>query len=138
MLNEILFRLAEWLDTHQWSTDLHESYYMYGWVESTHVLTLALFLGMLIVIDLRMLGVAFKEIPVSRIADRLDKPMMIGFAVMVVTGFILYYAIPVRTTTSIWFRIKVVLMLAAGINVFLLRRTIKRTGHEWDTDPRPP
>lgn len=37
-LNEWLLRLATWLDAQQWSTDLHESYYMYNWVESTHVL----------------------------------------------------------------------------------------------------
>jgi len=111
---------------------------MYGWVESTHVLTLMVFLGMLVVIDLRMLGLAFTDVPVSKIADRLDKPMMIGFAVMVMTGLTLYYAIPVRTTTSIWFRIKVVLLISAGINALLVRRITKTQSHIWDDDPIPP
>ena len=48
MLNQLLFDLALWLDAQQWSTDLHESYYVYNWVESTHVLTLMIFLGMLV------------------------------------------------------------------------------------------
>jgi len=138
VLNELLFRFAQWLDTHQWSTDLHESYYVYNWVESTHVLSLMLFLGMLLVIDLRMLGVTFKEVPVSRIADRLEIPMMIGFAIMVITGFLLFYAIPVRTTTSIWFRIKVVFIIAAAINALLVRNITKKHSHEWDNDPVPP
>ena len=47
----MLLSLARWLDTQTWSTQLHESYYMYAWIESTHVLTLMLFLGMLFVID---------------------------------------------------------------------------------------
>ena len=64
MLNQLLFDLALWLDAQQWSTDLHESYYVYNWVESTHVLTLMIFLGMLVVIDLRMLGYVFKDVPV--------------------------------------------------------------------------
>ena len=38
---------------------------MYAWIESTHVLTLILFLGMLFIIDLRMLGVAFADVPAS-------------------------------------------------------------------------
>ena len=105
MLNEILLRLAQWLDTQAWSTDLHESYYMYAWVEGTHVLTLMVFLGMLAAIDLRMLGLAFTDVSAAKIADKLDFPMLIGFTVMVITGFLLYYAIPVRTTQSIWFRI---------------------------------
>ncbi|CAN0499099.1 unnamed protein product, partial [Discosporangium mesarthrocarpum] len=49
------------LDDTQWSTLLHESYYMYNWTESTHVLTLMVSLGMLFLIDLRMLGVAFPD-----------------------------------------------------------------------------
>lgn len=138
MLNEILLNLARWLDAQTWSTQLHESYYMYAWVESTHVLTLMVFLGMLCVIDLRMLGVAFPTVPASTIAERLDKPMVIGAVVMVITGFILYYAIPVRTTQSIWFRIKVVLLIAATINAFLFRRAMQASVNTWDTDPKPP
>ncbi len=138
MLNEILLRFAEWLDTHAWSTALHESYYMYSWVESTHVLTLALFFGMLVVIDLRMLGWAFPSVPASTIADRLETPMFIGFGVMVVTGLLLVYAVPVRTTNSIWFRMKMVLFVAACINALLFWQKMKTAADSWDNDPIPP
>ena len=67
---------------------------MYAWVESTHVLTLMVFLGMLFIIDLRMLGFAFTSVPASTIAERLDLPMKIGMTVMVLTGFVLFFAIP--------------------------------------------
>ena len=96
------------------------------------------FLGMLFIIDLRMLGFAFKEVPASTIAARLDKPMMIGFTVMIITGFLLYYAIPVRSTQSIWFRIKVVMLIIAGINAFLFRARMQRAEGTWDTEPRAP
>ncbi len=138
MLNEILLRFAEWLDTHAWGTALHESYYMYSWVESTHVLTLALFFGMLVVIDLRMLGWAFPSVPASTIADRLETPMFIGFGVMVITGLLLVYAVPVRTTNSIWFRMKMVLFVAACINALLFWHKMKVARDSWDNDPIPP
>lgn len=138
MLNELLLQLARWLDSHSLSTQLHESFYMYNWVESTHVLTLMLFLGMLIVIDLRMLGWIFPEVPASRIAERLDKPMLIGMAIMFITGFALYYAIPERTTQSIWFRIKVVLLTLASINALLFRARMRDSVSSWDTAARPP
>ena len=137
-MNEILLELARWLDTHEWSTGLHESYYMYSWIETTHVLSIMVFLGMLFIIDLRMLGLAFTSVPASRIAARLDRPLMIGFAIMLATGFTLYYAIPVRTTQSIWFRIKVVLLLAAGLNALLFRRRMQESVSTWDHDPKPP
>tara|TARA_R110000787_G_scaffold9353_9_gene32771 strand:- start:2526 stop:3101 length:576 start_codon:yes stop_codon:yes gene_type:complete len=138
MLNELLLRFASWLDTFQSSTDLHESLYMYAWVETTHVLTLVLFLGMLLVIDLRLLGVAFRDVAASKIVERLDKPMMIGFVIMVISGALLFYAIPVRSTQSIWFRIKVVLLIAAGINALLIRNMTRSPNLTWDNDPTPP
>ena len=138
ILNELLLNLARFLDSLSWRTQLHESYYMYAWIETTHVLTLMLFLGMLFVIDLRMLGWALPNVPASTIAKRLDKPMVIGAAIMVITGFILYFAIPVRTTQSIWFRIKVVLLIAAAINAFLFRARMRESVSSWDTDPKPP
>ena len=138
ILNDLLLELARWLDSHSLSTQLHESFYMYNWVESTHVLTLMLFLGMLIIIDLRMLGWIFPDVPASRIARHLDKPMLFGMAVMFVTGFALYYAIPERTTQSIWFRIKVALLVAASINALLFRKRMQDSVSSWDTAPRPP
>ena len=138
MLNEWLLAFAMWLDTHAWSTGLHESYYMYNWIETTHVLTLMVFLGMLAIIDLRMLGLAFPNVPASTIAERLDKPMLIGFSIMIFTGALLFYAIPVRTTQSIWFRIKVVLLIAAGINALLFRNAMRRSVDTWGNDPKPP
>ncbi len=138
MLNELLLKFATWLDGFQSSTDLHEALYMYGWVEGTHVLTLMLFLGMLFVIDLRLLGVAFTDIPVSKVVDRLDKPMMIGFCIMLISGALLFYAIPIRSTQSIWFRAKVVMLILAGINAFLIRNMTRESGVNWDNDPVPP
>lgn len=138
MLNELLLNLARWLDSQSWSTAIHESIYLYAWIETTHVITLMVFLGMLFVIDLRMLGAIFPKVPASIIAQRLDKPMMIGFAMMLITGFLLYFAIPVRTTQSLWFRIKVVLLIVAGINAFLFRAKMQASSSSWDLDPIPP
>lgn len=138
MLNEWLLTLARWIDTQSWSTQIHESIYLYAWIETTHVLTLMVFLGMLFVIDLRMLGWAFPNVRASTIAERLDKPMMIGFALMVISGLLLYYAIPVRTTQSLWFRIKVVLLILAAINAFAFRARMQASADSWALDPKPP
>ena len=133
MLNSVLLEFATWLDGLAWTTDIHESLYLYNWLETTHVLTLMLSLGMLFMIDLRMLGVALTNVPASKLAERLDKPMLIGFSIMVITGVLLYSAIPIRTTQSLWFRIKVILLIAAAINAWLFRNHMK--SGEWDLVP---
>jgi Family of unknown function (DUF6644) len=137
-VNQIIYDFAVWLDTHAWSTGLHESYYMYNWIESTHVVTLMLSLGMLFLIDLRMLGLAFTNVPATIVAKRLNTPMLIGFGVMIITGVLLFYAIPVRTSQSLWFRIKVVLLVAAAVNAWLFHRRMIAAAAGWDTQPRAP
>ncbi len=138
MLNRLLLDFAEWLGAKSWSVGLHESFYLFNWLESAHVMTLILSLGMLVIVDLRMLGVAFMGVPASKIAARLDKPMMIGFALMFITGIILYTGIPVRYTQSLWFRIKMILLVAAAINAWLFRRHMEASATTWDTDLVPP
>ncbi len=134
MLNELLYNIAVWIDDMQLSTLLHESYYMYNWVESTHVLFLMVSLGMLFLIDLRMLGLALPDVPASRIASRLSWPMAIGFGVMFITGFLLFFAVPVRSTQSLWFRIKMVLLVAAAVNAWLFHKRMNESVADWDTD----
>ena len=47
---------CQWLADTSGSIALHESLYMYPLVESTHVLTLCLFVGMAMMLDLRLTG----------------------------------------------------------------------------------
>ncbi len=138
MPNELIHTIAVWLDDTRWSTMLHESYYMYNWVESTHVLTLMLSLGMLFLIDLRMLGLALPDVPASTIARRLNLPMLAGFTVMVVTGLLLFYAVPVRSSQSVWLRIKLVVMFGLLINAIVFQRQLRVAGTSWDTQPKAP
>ena len=137
-MNELLLKFAEAIGATWVSVALHESFYMYGWIESLHVITLMVSLGMLIVIDLRMLGLWLKDVPASKIAERLDRPMLIGFSIMVVTGVLLYVGIPIRTTQSLWFRIKVILLVAAFINAWLFRKHMQASVGTWDAAPVPP
>ena len=137
-MNQLAYDFARWLDTQVWSTGLHESYYMYNWIESTHVLTLMLSLGMLFLIDLRMLGLALPGVPATTLARRLNLPMLLGFGVMILTGLLLFYAIPVRTAQSLWFRIKLVLLACAAVNAWLFHRRMKNSGPGWDQHAKAP
>jgi hypothetical protein len=54
------------------------------------------------------------------------------------SGVLLFYAIPVRSYQNIFFRIKVVLLILAGLNAFVFHTSIDRRVAEWDRDPVPP
>lgn len=117
---------------------LHESLWVWPLVESTHVLTLALFAGTAAMLDLRLLGVAFTGFRTSEFTGRLLPWTRRGFVVMASTGILLFYATPVRYYQNIFFRIKVVLIVAAVLNIWLFHSRIHRRVAEWDLDPVPP
>ncbi len=134
----MLLEFFEWMATTQWSIALHESFYMYPWIESSHVLLITVFVGILIFIDLRMLGLVFKDVPVSELTSKLLPWSIAGFVLIVITGLLLFYAIPVRTYQSIFFRIKVIVLIAAGLNAMWFHFKVQNKGVEWDSDPVPP
>jgi len=133
-----LLWFAKWLAETQWSIDLHESLYMYPLVESVHVLTLCLFVGMSVMLDLRLLGLTLKRVPVSEVTRRLLPWMTVGFIIMVITGAALFYAIPVRSYQSIWFRVKMVMLALAGVNAWIFHSGIHKRVVDWDLDAVPP
>jgi hypothetical protein len=128
----------EWLGTTAWSIALLESIWVWSLVESTHVLMLSMFVGTAVMMDLRFLGITFKRIPISEFTTRMLPWTRGSFWVMVVTGLLLLYSNPLRYYHNIFFRIKIGLLILAGLNVWWFHtRTHPEVG-EWDHDPVPP
>jgi hypothetical protein len=93
---------------------------------------------MTVMIDLRLLGASFMATPVSQVYRRLAPWMVSGFAVMVVSGGLLFYAAPVKTYLNIFFRLKMIFLLMAGLNVIMFHLITSRTMPRWDVGERPP
>lgn len=136
--NVSLLAFCEWLAATDHSTALRESLYMYPLVESTHVLFLLLFVGLTVMLDLRLLGIALRQLPVSELVDRILPWVRWGFAVMVFTGVLLFFAIPVRTYQSVWFRAKMMMLTLAALNIWYFHYRVYPARDAWDRDPRPP
>jgi cytochrome c biogenesis protein CcdA len=128
----------EWLGSTPWSIQLLESQYAWPLLESTHVLTLALFMGTAAVNDLRLLGVGFTRVPAAEVTMQLLRITRLAFAVMVVTGLLIFYSNPVHYYHNIFFRIKAILLVVAGVNIALFHGRIHRSVREWEHAPRPP
>ena len=127
-----MLEIAIWLSETKWSIALLESLYMYPWIESAHVLSICFFVGILLFVDLRLMGVAFTKLSISEMNKKVLPWSLFGFGLMTLTGFLLFYAIPVRSYQNIFFRFKVILILLAGLNAFLFHRQMKLEGMIWD------
>ena len=133
-----LLRFVEWLGNTSWSIALDESRYVFLLVLMVHVLTISVFVGTAAMIDLRLMGKTMIRVPVSQVIARLLPWSELGFAVMVVTGTLLFYAAPLNRYENIFFRVKMGALVLAVLNVWWFRRTAYRRVHEWDLEPVPP
>ena len=111
-----MFEFLVWLAETGPSIALRESLYAWPFVESAHVLTLALFAGTAIMLDLRLLGLALRPVPVAVLTSRMLPWTRAGFAAMVLTGMLLFYANPAHYYQNVFFRIKVVLLMWILVN----------------------
>jgi hypothetical protein len=66
-----LLGFFEWLASTPGSIALHESQYLFLSVLTVHVLTLCLFVGTAVILDLRLLGVTLTSVPVSEVMARI-------------------------------------------------------------------
>ncbi len=133
-----LLEFIEWLEATPASTALRESHYLYLAVLATHVLTLTVFLGTAIIVDLRLLGIAMARVPVSQILTRLLPWTVGGFAVMATSGSLMFYASPADKFGNLFFRAKMAMLGLAGLAVWMFYRTVHRSIDGWDNDPVPP
>ena len=128
----------QWLEGTPGSVFIRESLLLYPLVETAHVLTLCLFLGMIGMLDLRLVGVGLRGVPVSEVASRLLPFALWGFVVMAISGLLLFYSGPVKAASNIFFRVKVLMIALAGVNALLFHFTIYRRVVTWDHAASPP
>lgn len=144
-LAELQFRLGATLDASgkivpdtSWSAQLLSSERLWMMIEGTHVLTLMVFAGTILFVDLRLLGVAFRKTPVSQVSDSVLPWTVGGFAVLLVTGLALFFSNPLEYYHNVSFRLKLVFLLAAALNIFWFHVRVQANRPAWDTAERPP
>ncbi|MGH8220532.1 MAG: DUF6644 family protein [Steroidobacteraceae bacterium] len=130
--------VLQWLHDTPFSMLMRDSIWAEPIVETVHVLTLALFLGFVLLLDLRLLDFTMRERRVSEMFEQLNPGLFGGFAVMLVTGLLLFSGDPVSFYSTWFFKAKMVMLLLAGLNVLVFNATVGRRLAQWDAAPRTP
>src|SRR3984893_7949391 len=127
-----LGRFLHWLSETGFSATLRESTWVEPIFETVHVLTLTLFLGFSVLLDLRLLGVVLRRRLVSEVLAQLNPWLFAGFTVMIVTGVLLFCGDPVAFYSTIFFRLKMIMLILEGVNFLVFNLTVGRRVGPWD------
>ena len=106
---------------------LRNSTFMYPLVNAGHILGVALLVGGIVPLDLRLLG-AWRNYPVTVFVDVLRVTSAIGLGLAVVCGALLFATAAVDYARSPIFQAKIVLVLLGVSNALILGRVLMHKG----------
>lgn len=107
-------------------------------LHSIHVLSVCLMLGLLLMVDLRLMGLAGRHYPVSRLSGEQLPWVVALFMVAVLTGLALFITRAANHVQNVAFQWKMLLLILAGINMLVFYRRIHRSIGDWGRQGRPP
>jgi hypothetical protein len=115
--------LFHWIEGTPLAVAVNNSTYAFALIESAHLVALAVIGGAVLVVDLRMFGVGFKNQPVAAVAMA-ARPWLIGsLAAMLLTGYLLFSTLAggkYYWNIAYWW--KMYFLLAAIVYTFTVRQ----------------
>ena len=107
-------------------------------IESIHVVGIVMTVGAILMVDLRLLGVAAIRYPASRISGELTRWTWGAFLLSLLTGFALFMTRANHYFENTAFRYKILLLVVAGINMAIFQFGVARRMNVWDSASVPP
>ena len=134
----LLLSFCKWLENTPPAMAFRDSVWMFNVAETTHTIGIIFVAGTIMLVDLRLLGMGLKREPVSDVVGRMVPWTLWGFLLMFATGFCLFSTEAVKLYDSPTFRIKLVLLILAGVNALVFHLTVYRKSAEWNNAPVAP
>lgn len=121
-----------WLETTRLAEVMRREPLLFPLVEVVHILGFVLLVGAAVMFDLRLLGLS-RRLPVVELARHLLPWARGALAVVVPSGVLLFLPQALHLGTSPVFRLKLALVVLAGLNALLFHHGVFRSVQEWNT-----
>ena len=128
---------AAWLQSLPLPLAIHESGSLFPVIETVHVFALAIVVGSIATVDLRLLGLARRDEPAGDVAAKALPWTWKAFAIAVVSGLLLFSSAAEKYVANPAFGIKLLLLACAGANMAVFQRRAGRDMALWDPAATP-
>lgn len=112
---------------------ISQSTWMFPTIETVHVIAISTVIGTIVMVDLRLLGLASRERPASAVMHETLPWTWGAFALALVSGLLLFSSRAADYMAIPAFVIKFVIMAAAAVNMLAFHLTTYRSVADWDT-----
>lgn len=133
-----VLEICTWVEATPLAVAIAQSDWLFPSIETVHVLALALVVGSITMLDLRLLGVSTKNMGVMQLAGETLPWTWSAFGVAVVSGGLMFVSRAETYYANGPFRVKLILLALAGLNMAVFHLTAYRAVHHWNhTLPTP-
>ncbi|MBV8844869.1 MAG: DUF2214 family protein [Bryobacterales bacterium] len=116
-------------------TDFSESVLVYPIVLSTHLTCIALFGGMILMTNLRLLGLTFKSVTITEMVTSLRPWKRVGGVVMIATGLLLAASEAEKYAPNPFFWTKMAILGLIGVHALVFRPMVYNRTEQLDKSP---
>jgi hypothetical protein len=134
----LLYALISYFEDSALADNIRENDLLFPLIESVHVLSICLVVGSILVVDLRLLGLASVNRPVSRIANGILPLTWGAFAIAVASGSLLFISNATKYLENGYFVAKILLICAAGLNMAVFHAISARDLPKWENEKTLP
>jgi hypothetical protein len=120
-----------WLENSGLSSLIQQWIWFYPLVETLHILGFATLFGSVAMFDLRLLGYS-RQVLVTDMAQHLLPWTYISFGVVVLSGFLMFVVDAPEIAANPAFRLKLLLIAAAGINAVVFHARHFQSVKRWN------
>jgi hypothetical protein len=107
-------------------------------IELVHVVAVALVIGTIAIVDLRLLGFASTKRPFRALARSVLPWTWTAFVIAAVAGFLLFISQATEYASKTVFQVKLIILVLAGINMLVFEFITARGAQDWEMKPVPP
>ena len=127
-----------WLEASSPAVAISESSWLFPGIESVHVLAIALVVGSITMLDLRLLGFSSRDRPAGELTAEILPWTWSSFVVAACSGALMFSSNATHYWGTVPFRAKIMVLALAGLNMIVFHATTYRSVEVWGREPQTP
>ena len=133
-----IIQFCDWLQAQAFAVAISESSWQFPAIEVVHVFAIALVFGSVAIVDLRLLGWSNKDRSVTDVIAQFLSVTWFAFVLATLSGALMFSTHAAKYYLNVPFRVKMICLLLAGINMVVFHLRTQRRIADWDTGRTPP
>jgi hypothetical protein len=130
--------LLQWFESSSLAISIQQSAWAFPALETVHVIAVALVVGTIFVVDLRLLGLASIGRPITQLCSEILPITWAAFVLAVIAGTLMFISQAMEYFVNYAFRMKFFIIALAGINMLAFQLITYRGVSNWDRGPAIP